>query len=90
MKVNLISETTTSSTEDIKFIYKLGSLWEKEHCVKANRAVMYLFTDPDGNKVFCEWMSTKGINVQISNYEGIASVVSIDESAELTKLLLES
>jgi hypothetical protein len=90
VKVNLIAETSTNSTAEIEFIYKLGSLWEKEHCVKPNKGIMYLFCDINGNKVFCEWMATKGINTQISNYEDIASIVSIDESVELTKLLLES
>ena len=94
MKVNLIREHSTNSESEIKFVYKLGSLWEREHCIKPNKGIMFLFADSEGNTVFCEWMASKGITAQINNYgdDGslIGSVVTIDDSPELTKLLLES
>ena len=90
MKVNLHSDTTTNSSEEIKFIYKLGTIWEKENQVKSNKAVMYLFSDESGNHAFCDWLKGKGITAEIRNHKDIATVVSIDDSPELTKLLLEA
>ena len=90
MKVNLNSSMTTNTEQEIRFVYKLGMMWEKEHCIKPNKGgIMYLFSDKDGNKAFCNWLRSKGIETEINQFGELGTVVDFDDGPNLTKLLLE-
>ena len=91
LKVNLKAATSTNTEQEMRLIYKLGTVWEKEHQIKPNTGgVLYLLSDPQGNLEFCEWLTSKGIKSQFKQFGDVASIIDIDETPELTKLLLES
>lgn len=91
LKVNLKASTSTSTEQDLRLIYKLGSIWEKEHQIKPNNGgILYLLSDSQGNLEFCEWLASKGIKSQFKQFGDVATILDIDDSSDLTKLLLES
>jgi hypothetical protein len=91
LKVNLKASTSTSTEQELRLIYKLGNIWEKEHKIKPNTGgLLYLLSDAEGNLELCDWLSSKGIKSQFKKIGDVASIIDIDETPELTKLLLES